>query len=392
MRNLDRLIEGLKSKAPYLAMAEDGRTPEEVKAHASRVLGACLQSPASIENIPLPALAHEAVAVESLRRDKWASAMFDGVLTEYRNAAQVDDEASMRALEDAEPAILKGMSEFMSLYLLERDLDDLDLEECRLEASRSIGGLVEGCLKPQLQALLHQVRVRRGKRASFADIAALKLGNIVQELSNLLENPELVAPPPWGVSLSQWRNIAQHHDSVVEGDCVVCRYNIGQHEASIRLSREDLVAVIVRLQQVLAAIRAARSIVVLENLDRLTGRVEPQGLRPDVAVFHIATAIATQGFEVVDFETGDSQVVLSVSDATQTPSIRRMIHASQFVVPVWQAFPRDSVVVRYLDTAGDVALTATAAGVDCERVGSGDVPFEELASLIQLDVADKWRV
>jgi len=391
MRSVKQLIEDLRRHSSYLDWAEDGRSPEDIKSHAEGVLVGYFSDPKTFGSIPLPALAHEAASVELLQDDPWAAAMFEAVLEEYRAAASVDQEASFAAVAGAEPAVLRGISEFMSLFLMENDKADLGLEELRLEAFRNIGGLVEACIKPQLQALLHQVRIRRGKAASTGDVARLKLGNVVRELSDTLEAPELVAPPPWGLSLSQWRNIAQHHDSWVEGDFVVCRYEEGSLEKIVRLTRAELVAAIERIHRVLGAIRTARSIVVLDNVEQLRGRFEPCELRPEISLFELAVAMATQGFEVVDFVLEEDAVALSVLDVTSDSSARRMVHASQFVVPVWQTFPRQTVVVKYVNGDGSIGLTATATGADCEVVGSGLVPFHELAERISLELADGTR-
>ena len=392
MRNVKQLIEGLRRHSAYLDWAEDGRSPEDIKAHAEGVLVGYLSGPETLGSIPLPALAHEAVSVELLQDDPWALAMFESVLEEYRAAASVDQAASFAAIADAEPAVLRGMSEFMSLFLMENDKDDLGLEELRLEAFRNIGGLVEACIKPQLQALLRQVRIRRRKATSTVDIVRLKLGTVVQELFDTLEVPELVTPPPWGLSLGQWRNIAQHHDSWVEGDFVVCRYDEGSLERTVRLTRAELVAAIGRIHRVLGALRTARGVVVLDNIEQLRGRFEPCELRPEISLFELAVAMATQGFEVADLVLDENAVTLSVLDVTSDSSIRRMVHASQFVVSVWQAFPRQTVVVKYLNGNGSLGVTATATGADCEAVGSGSVPFHELAERIRLELADGTRV
>lgn len=392
MRNVSQIVEGLKRGSAYLDWAAEGRSPEEVKAHAMAVLAACLSNPNAVGDIPLSALAHEAVSVESIRTNPWASDMFDSVLREYRAAALIDEEASLAAIADAEPAIVRAMSEFMSLFLMEDDKDDLDLEELRLEVSRNIGGLVEACIKPDLQALLQQVRIRRSRASSFAHIGRLKLGNVVQELWDTLEVPELVAPPPWGLLLSQWRNIAQHHDSWVEGERILCRYDEGSTEKTITLSGPEFVAVLGQVQRVLGVIRTGRAIVVLDHSEELSERIQPGPIRPEIALFQLATMLATQGFEVTDFSVGEEAVIVSVMDAAQQEGLSRMIHVSQFVVPVWQAFPHRSVVVRYLNSYGENALTATAAGADCEAIASGLLPFEELAERITLEPAGGRRV
>jgi hypothetical protein len=214
MKVHEKLFADVRRRSPYLVWAEQGRTPDEIKAEILATLRPHLQNPHVLTDFPLPILAHEAVTIRNIHLDPWASSMFSGLLSEYRDALVADQSASIAAVESWDEPIAQAMSEFLSIYLLEVDKADLDLDEFRLEELRNIGGVLEACIQPQLKALVHQVRIRRGRRSGFSDIVDLRLGAVVEELHGTLRQPGIVAPPPWNLKLHHWRNIAQHHSTV----------------------------------------------------------------------------------------------------------------------------------------------------------------------------------
>jgi hypothetical protein len=169
--------------------------------------------------------------------------MFAGVLGEYREAMTQDPTASLEALETWDEPIARAMSQFISIYLMEADKSALAIDELCLEVFRNVGGLLEACLQPQLKALLHHVRILRRQNSRAGDLIALTLGAVVEELFQKLRAPGIIAPPPWGIKLNQWRNVAQHHAAFIEDERVVCRYRIGKSEHHIRLTRNELVNV-----------------------------------------------------------------------------------------------------------------------------------------------------
>ena len=152
--------------------------------------------------------------------------MYKGVLSEYRQAHSNDPQASIKAFGAWQPALLRAQSEFQSLYLLAVDKSALDLDEFRVEIFRDIGAILEACVQPQLKALLQQVRVRRSRRTEASTLVGKKFGEIIDELSHSLQNPGLVAPPPWGLKLHIFRNIAQHHSTQLRDGKIVCSYKI----------------------------------------------------------------------------------------------------------------------------------------------------------------------
>lgn len=387
MKVHEKLIASIRSNSPYLAWAAEGRTPAEVKTEILKVLGPHFQNPSILTDVPIGVLAHEAVTINNIQRDPWAMSMFAGVLSEYRDAMAQDPVASFEALEAWDEPIARAMSEFMSIYLMEVDKSGLATDELRLEVLRNVGGLLEACLQPQLKALLHHVRILRHQSSQAGDLMALTFGAVVEELSQTLRAPGIVAPPPWGIKLNQWRNVAQHHSATAEGDRVVCHYRIGKNEHHITLTRNELVTVASRMQEVLGIVRAARSVFIADNSTALRGRraITP---RPEILFFQTAVGLATQGFNIVDVDISHDTAHLQVQDATDQDARLRGVHASQFLVATWAHFPKPVIRVTYIDKSGRRRLEATAAGPDCEEIAEERVPFEALADRVTFRVLD----
>ena len=191
---------------------------------------------ATLYDLSIEVLSFEAVFVDRLRGDPWAAAMFAGVLSEYRGALNQDQRECIDALTAWDEHIARAMAEFYSMYLLEVDKLGLELDEFRVELLRNIGGLLEACVQPHLRALLHQVRIRRGKSADKSQLASVKFGEAVEELSRTLCVPDLVAPPPWALKVHVFRNIAQHHSAFSQRGRIVANYRNGRRTLSIEFT------------------------------------------------------------------------------------------------------------------------------------------------------------
>jgi hypothetical protein len=386
----EKLIASIRDHSPYLAWAAEGRTPDEIKAQTLEILRPHFLNPSVLTSIPISVLAHEAVTISNIQGDPWASSMLAGVLSEYREALAQDNPASIAAVEAWDEPIARAMSEFMSIYLMEVDKAELEIDELRLEVLRNVGGLLEACLQPQLKALLHHVRIRRLQKPQAEAIMALTFGDAVEELLQTLRAPGILAPPPWGIKLHQWRNVAQHHSATIQGDRIQCHYRVGKAQRHIALTRAEFVAVARKMQEVLGIVRVARSIFVADNAVALCGRRAVEA-RPKIRFFQTAVGIAAQGFNIVGVDVSDNTAHLLVQDTTDQDSRLRGIHASQFLVAAWVHFPKPVVRVTYSDKSGSTRLEATAAGRDCEEIAEERVPFESLADRVTYRVVDRGK-
>jgi hypothetical protein len=112
-------------------------------------------------------------------------------------------------------------------------------------------------------------------------------------------------------------------------------------------------------------------------------------VRSDATIFALRVALSTQGFDLADLQIGENCAVASVRDMTDEPYEKRMIHASQFVYPIWMHLKKDIVVVRYIDAKGNVRLTTTGKAEDCRKVADGRMAFSELSNCVEFRLEDE---
>jgi hypothetical protein len=385
-------LQSVRQFTNLLDLAEAGVSPGEIKQAVISVLSPYFAKRDMLHDLAIERLVPEAINAQRITADPWAHQMALGVLEIYRNAFRTDQEAALRGVAAYHPEIGRGISEFYTLFHLDRDKTDLPLEEFRYEVFRGIGGLIEACLQPLLRSLLLQTRITRQKESTLEAIRSLSLGNVTGELFDTSGLPDLVAPPPWHVRLNQWRNVAQHHESWVREATVVARIRTGAGSREYILTREDLLKLLSCINMVLRIVRMAHTIIAVENSEDIRPNLPPKDeQRDEVRIFSLASAFASQGFELKDVKVEAEVVSIVLQDVTTREFLSRAAHATQFPYPLWLQFSRDRAVVTVLSADTSKRLRVTAQGSDCALVAAGDIPFDELANRVVLEVLGEER-
>lgn len=379
-------------RTTLLTSAEQGISPDEVKQVVIYLLSPYFVNQDVLEEAAIPILAPEAVNISRINNDTWAKEMFLHVLEDYHKAAKADKNVCFAGCVSWHNKILHGSSEYASLLNLNLSLDELSLDDFKYEVFRNIGALIEANLQPYLKELLLQIRIRRGKTNAAQGLETMKLGVAVNELCQHSGYEELFAPPPWGIRLNQWRNMAQHHKTRVEKDRIIGTYGIGSNEREVILTREELLNGLKRVQSILSLMKGVRSIFFIDHINEIRPYFTDitTDVRADIKIFHLASSLATQGFDLKDISVDEKSVTAIVQDVTELPpneqmidyKRKRIIHSSQFVYVVWSYFSLDVITIKHLDRQGNLRCTITGKGSDCEAISNGDIPFEELSGRV----------
>lgn len=383
-----------------LLSPEQGISPDEVKQAIIHVLSPYFLNQSVLAEAAIPILAPEAVNISRINQDAWAREMFIHVLEDYHKALVTDKAACLASCVSWHGQILHGSSEYVSILNLNQSLVDLSLNDFRYEVFRTIGALIEANLQPYLKELLLQIRIRRRKPAPAQSLRNMKLGVVVNELYQLSGYKDLFAPPPWNIPLNQWRNMAQHHKTRVEKGQIIGTYLSGRSEQEIILSREELLNSLKKIQLILSILKGARSIFFVDHVKELEQYfpVTVDNVRDDIKIFHLASSLATQGFDVKDISLNENSSIVILQDVTEHPTnesmvdyVRlRIIHSSQFVYVLWSYFPSNEITIKHMDKDGNLRCTIVGHGSDCEAVGREDIPFEELANRVTITLEDSF--
>jgi hypothetical protein len=381
-----KMLQSVRQFSHLLDLAECGLSPSEVKRAIIETLSPYFEHQNVLHDLAVEVLAPEAVNAQRIEHDPWVKMILLHVLQIYRAAAIADEEACFRGIASWQQEIYQGLSEFCSLFYLELDKSDLPLDEFKYEVFRNIGTVVEASLQPLLRELLLQVRIARRKQNVSAGIRSMSLGTLVGELHDTSGLPDLVAPPPQHIRLNQWRNMAQHHSSWVHAGKIIARFGTEANEQVIEFSRDELLDALKRIGSIYSTVRMAHMIFTVDNMDKVQPYLGAGKVRDDIKIFSLATALATQGFELKDISIEEQSVTAAVQDVTDCDPNARVAHATQFPYSLWCHFPKDEAAVVYLDRAGTPKLKITAKGKDCESVKKEEIPFEALADRVKLEI------
>lgn len=374
-------------RGALLPFAEEGVSPDEIKQAIIYILSPHFVNQHVLHELAVDVLASEALNISRINSDAWTKSMFSRVLDDYQKAATLDKSACFSGCAEWLNKVLNSSSEYVSILNLNVSLDKLSLEDFRYEVFRSIGALIEACLQPYLKELLLQVRIRRGKVNPAQGLESMKLGVVVGELYDTSGYSELFAPLPWGIKLHQWRNMAQHHRTRVENNKIIGTYDVGNNEQEVTFTKEDLLSAFRRIHSILSILKGANSIFFIDNGNEIRPYLKnTANVRAEVKIFQIASALATQGFDLQDISIEEKSVTAIIKDVTDTPpneqiteyKRKRMIHSTLFVYEIWFYFPVDTVKIKHVDKQDNLRHTIVGKGSDCEAISRGEIPVNDL--------------
>ena len=164
-------------------------------------------------------------------------------------------------------------------------------------------------------------------------------------------------------------------------------YEVGSTEEEVRLTRRELVNATFKIALVFKSIRTARTLFVVDHMNDIKPHIrEDPEIRSDMRVLSFAMAISPEGFELINLKVEEDYAEAVVRDRTEEPIKKRMIHASQFVYPVWQNFKNQNIELKFQDSDGNLVLTSRVNGDFCESIAEGEIPFSELASESEFEI------
>jgi hypothetical protein len=386
MNKYERIISAIKERTSFLEMVEAGIKPEEIKRAIIELLEPYFDNRQTLEKAAMDCLVSDSVLLVRIRRDKFFFDKFEKCLATYRSAKSKNRENCFKSCAFFLNEIAESETKFWSVTNLEIDKYELELEDALHECLKNIGEIIEGLTKPFLKALLCQTRIDCGVSESGSNVKVLDLGQIVTELVKRSSCAELFAPPPWNISLNQWRNIAYHHSARVKNEKVVCWYGREHIIKQIELSRDEMVEVVRKIVNVHCVLKLAHTLFFVDNVEdimKLTAFPE-KGPREESELLSLTAGLASQGFEVVEVKKTIGEAKLIIRDVSDLDMDKRRAHASQFLFPLWLVTRSRKLTIEYREKNNTPNLLMSVDGETCERIYSGKLRALNLAKKVKM--------
>jgi hypothetical protein len=218
-------------------------TPTQIKREIIALLDPYVLDKGLLAERAIDLFSVEAVSVGTLStRAAWKS-LFDFVFSLRREALLVDENEAVAVMTFFQSPIQETQGKFALQVAFEQLKEDMALDEYAFELFRNIGALIESTLQPLLKEFYCLACLCDGVPVDPKAALQDDFGRVAAALEKLISVKELVAPPPWGLRLNQWRNIAQHHTYKIAGDRIVAEYGRSAPPKTVQLARGELLAV-----------------------------------------------------------------------------------------------------------------------------------------------------
>ncbi len=242
----------------------------------------------------------------------WIDSALRMLLEEFRRARSIDRARCFQAWAEWMERTDLGIRNIAAVAALQ-DVDlDRHLELAAKSILRDLGDVLEGSLQPfaRLRLDLRGVSgIRSGKAPA---VVALSFGKVIEELCLDHTVRTLYCPAPFGLTVSQWRNIANHNDYRIEGNEVFCRYGVTGTHKEVRCTIQDLVELALYINDLYYVHKVAFEIFTIDNM------IDLQPLAPKIRLTEhtsdgtLAYGIVTAGFSIhrVGYKVGSWAFVL----------------------------------------------------------------------------------
>lgn len=377
MRN--ELLDKISQFEDYSDLHRKGFSISEIRSAVKDTLAPFLRSQEILQSEMVYHLAGEAI---NIRRISQAPAGLDflrRILDSYWNAYHANADACTSVIAEMEQSIEGGKRKFISIALLERDKDGMDTEILAHEVFQMIGSTIEGPIRPYLNELLSLFHLH-DKTYIPESTTKMTLGEVVTALQLKLTGTFFLQPGNYGVSLNQWRNIAQHLSFTVVDDQIKATYG-RRNTKSVVLAREDLIHLLRQIALCLAVLKAARVIFAWDHASEIRAKLKDMTEHPDSVLVDLSATFLTQGFRICRTDAGKDSLRLVVEDLRaeyENPNFRA-IHASQFLAMVACRVPGKSLTIEYIDPHRGRSCEFSITVSDAEVVRESDDPLKELA-------------
>jgi len=287
-------LEVVRSFEPFTDMLRAGATSSQVKEAVIALLDPYVTDKDLLRRLSVSVLANEATCVAQLSsRPEWKE-ILDLAFSIRTRAIEASKAIAFDTLCAFEEHIREAQRKYSLQIVFEQPKEGLKLDEYAFEMFRLIGSLTESTIQPFLKELYCLACIADGRPVSLMAVLRTDFGKVVEDFERLLSNPNFLAPHPWMLRISQWRNIAQHHSYKVVGEKVAVHYGKGPTPRSVEVTRDELFLLAKELIRRLGAMKSTRELTILNHIGELRPLLPTTGAHVYGTATELVAAFATQ--------------------------------------------------------------------------------------------------
>jgi hypothetical protein len=269
-----------------------------------------------IRSLNIGALTYEHAFLRERINDTWVQETVIALLSEFRKARELKAESFwviwrkwMRNTENA----IKNTAAVATLTLQGND-NDLELYVLAKRIFREGGDLLEGSLQPFIRLRLEVWEILNWRSPSRPPVEKMSFGDVISELSRNDITGHIYNIPPFGISVSQLRNIANHNNFEVVDDQIICTYGSPGKQKSINLCLEDVLKAFRYCNDLMYAHKIAREFFSIDNTSKLLPIAAERGITDYTLDCNLAYGLVSAGFSIINVAYSPKDWVIRLKD------------------------------------------------------------------------------
>lgn len=313
------------------------------------------------------------------------------IIEMFNKAKEKNDNKTFEMLAMHMKDAVQVGDKYWSFVFLEKDRNELKFYEYVTVAFESINSISETAIKCFLTLIVAINRIKRNKSVEYEKIVNMKFGSMVNELVQTSNLGRILSDCGYGVSVSQWRNIACHKNYCINGEKIVCNY--GTHlENEVTLNKEELLSVNIYIAKIARILNFAVKFFTYDNNTQIAikyetlrdevvarGEINQPG-RDETWLLIFVSKLVANGFEPIDIEIDVNHITLKIKELTNLDYKWRVAQTPKIIYNMWNySNIKEGVLeVIYSTKEGIPYLNTVADCKDCALVDKGKEDFEYL--------------
>jgi len=261
------------------------------------------------------------------------------------------------------------------------NLQEEDLYENIVQIFRQIGNILEVSAKHIVQELYALIYLYNNGHVDYEKIRKQDFGVVINNIFDKGLFYSILNVEPYGMKLSDWRNIAFHHTYSFDGkETINCTYGKG-NQNSICISMQELEQCAYKIIRSCNILNIARCIFIFDYMDDIPKKqsLENATFRQAIQYEQFRIGLLSQEFKLENVVLSEKKIEIDLRDlSTDIDQKRRVIHCSQLLLNTWNVWKRESVCINYIDCLDRKVCSVYVDGDICNSIYEGR---EELAYL-----------
>ena len=244
------------------------------------------------------ALTYEGSFLQRKASEPWVAECVRTLVSEFRATRAADPPGCFDTWAHWMGSADRAIANVAATAQLQNDKAGLEPNLFVKSCLRDMADILEGSLQPFARLRLRMIEIRRARSKAHKSIEELSFGEVVEELVGMGICGAVYKPLPFSVSLSQWRNIANHNGYETNGKKVTCTYGPAGKQKTFECTPDDILRIAVYSNDLCFAHKVAWEIFGIDNFSHLQSKAPEIPITQFTKDSALAFGLFSGGFSV----------------------------------------------------------------------------------------------